>query len=100
MTRVRLVAVALFAALPLAGCGNKGPLILNPEPQEMPEGMVAPTSSIAPPSSATVFPPATSTVFPPSSTTVLPSAATSIAPPSATTTAPPADTDGTPGTPR
>ena len=92
MTRVRLVAVALFAALPLAGCGNKGPLILNPEPQEMPEGMVAPTSSIAPPSSATVFPP--------SSTTVVPSAATSIAPPSATTTAPPADTDGTPGTPR
>ena len=91
MTRVRLVAVALFAALPLAGCGNKGPLILNPEPQEMPEGMAAP-SSIAPPSSATVFPSATSTV--------LPSAATSIAPPSATTTAPPADTDGTPGTPR
>ena len=83
MTRVRLIAVALFAALPLAGCGNKGPLILNPEPQEMPEGMAAP-SSIAPPSSATV----------------VPSAATSIAPPSATTTAPPADTDGTPGTPR
>ena len=56
MTRVRLAAVALFAALPLAGCGNKGPLILNPEPQEMPEGMAAPSASVAPPSSATVMP--------------------------------------------
>ena len=84
MTRVRLVAVALFAALPLAGCGNKGPLILNPEPQEMPEGMAAPASSVAPSSGATV----------------MPAPATTVAPPSATTTAPPADSDGTPGTPR
>ena len=81
MNAVRLVAVALFAALPLAGCGNKGQLILNPEPQEMPPEVAA---SMAPPSSATVAPPP----------------ATSIAPPPATTTAPPADTDGTPGKPR
>ncbi|MUV13424.1 LPS translocon maturation chaperone LptM [Noviluteimonas gilva] len=84
MTRARLIAVALFAALPLAGCGNKGPLILNPEPQEMPEGMAASTASVAPSSSATV----------------MPAPAATVAPPSATTTAPPADTDGTPGTPR
>jgi len=81
MNRVHLVAVALFAALPLAGCGNKGALILNPEPQEMPPEVAA---SMAPPSSATVAPPSSTT----------------IAPPPATTTAPPADTDGTPGKPR
>lgn len=81
MTRVRLVAVALFAALPLAGCGNKGPLILTPEPQEPPPSL--PVASSAP---------AASSVALPSSTT--------IAPPAATTTAPPANADGTPGTPR
>ena len=51
MSPVRLAAVALVAALPLAGCGNKGPLILNPEPQEMPPQMAA---SMAPPSAASV----------------------------------------------
>lgn len=89
MNAVRLVAVALFAALPLAGCGNKGQLILNPEPQEMPPEVAA---SMAPPSSATVALPSSSTIAPPP--------ATSIAPPPATTTAPPADSDGTPGKPR
>ena len=81
MTRARLVAAALFAALPLAGCGNKGPLILTPEPQSPPPEMPMTT---APASDASI---------------VLPSAAT-VAPPPATTTAPPANTDGTPGTPR
>ena len=89
MSPVRLAAVALVAALPLAGCGNKGPLILNPEPQEMPPQMAA---SMAPPSAASVAPSSAATVAPPSPTSVLP--------PPATTTAPPADTDGTPGTPR
>ncbi len=89
MTRVRRIAVALFAALPLAGCGNKGQLILNPEPQEMPPEVAA---SMAPPSSATVAPAPATSVVPPATTTT--------APPAATTTAPPADTDGTPGTPR
>ena len=92
MTRARLAAVALFAALPLAGCGNKGPLIQNPEPQEMPPEVAASVASMAPPSGTTVYPaPAAS---------VAPTPATSVAPPAATTTAPPADTDGTPGTPR
>jgi len=77
MTRVRLIAVALFAAMPLIGCGNKGPLILTPEPQEPPPSMPV-ASSVA----------ANSSIALPSSTT--------IAPPAATTTAPPANADGTP----
>ena len=77
MTRARLIAVALFAALPLAGCGNKGPLILTPEPQEPPPSM--PVGSSVPASSSIVLP-----------------ASTTIAPPAATTTAPPANADGTP----
>ena len=54
MTRVRLIAVALFAALPLAGCGNKGPLILTPEPQEPPPSM--PVGSSVPAASSIALP--------------------------------------------
>ncbi|KGQ17996.1 hypothetical protein LF41_1850 [Lysobacter dokdonensis DS-58] len=81
MSPVRLAAIALVAALPLAGCGNKGQLILNPKPQEMPPEVAAASSSIASP--ATVAPPSPATFAPPE-----------------TSVTPPANTYGTSGTPR
>ena len=80
--RIPLSAALLLAVLPLAGCGNKGPLILAPAP---PEG--APPvegESVAPPSSSTVAPPPEPTAAPPSE---------------APQAEPPSD-DGTTGTPR
>jgi predicted small lipoprotein YifL len=89
MNRVRLVSLALVAVLPLAGCGNKGPLILAPQPQGNP-----------PPMPAATQPAAADTFGLPSATTVVPPSGSTIFPPSATTVPVPTETHGTPGTPR
>ena len=96
--RLRLAAF-LIAALPLAGCGNKGPLTLQPQ-SEAPPPMPAQAASDMLPGAATVAPPAASTVTaPPAASTV-----TAPADPtgsSETVVPPPAEGhDGTPGTPR
>jgi len=84
--RIPLSAALLLAVLPLAGCGNKGPLILAPAPPEgaPPAAMPAEGESVAPPSSSTVAPPPEPTAAPPSE---------------APQAQPPSD-DGTTGTPR
>ena len=61
MNRIPL-AVLLALTLPLAACGNKGPLV---RPGSAPEGLPPAPSSVAPPASSTIAPPAPSTVAPP-----------------------------------
>jgi len=112
MTQIRF-ALLIAVALPLAGCGNKGPLVLAPRPETPPptpgemasQAMATPSTVTAPAdptgSSQTVAP--VDSVLPPAPTTATqPAAPSSVAPPAPSTTAPPpADhTDGTPGTPR
>ena len=87
--RTLLLATLLVAAMPLAGCGNKGPLILAPggagSPPPDPVEVPAEAATVAPAAAATV--PSTMDAEP--------------APESETPPAePPADTDGTPGNPR
>jgi predicted small lipoprotein YifL len=119
MTPIRF-ALLIAVALPLAGCGNKGPLVLAPRPETPPQtpgemasqAMATPSTVTAPAdptgSSQTVAP--ADSVLPPAPTTTQPAAPSSVAPPAPSTTAPPApsttapppadQTDGTPGTPR
>ena len=95
--RLRLAAI-LLAALPLAGCGNKGPLTLAPQPAGPPPSpadvasdAIAPMASVVAPAAATVSPPAYPTQ---SSETIVPPSASTVAPP-------PADeSDDGSGTPR
>ena len=104
MTKLRF-ALLIAVALPLAGCGNKGPLVLAPRPEAPPqtpgerasEAIAAPSTVTAPAdptgSSQTIQQP--SVLPPPASTATQPAAPSTVAPP------PPADdTDGSPGTPR
>ena len=93
--RMLFLATCLVAALPLAGCGNKGPLILAPggagspppDPVEVPAEVV----TVAPAAASTV--PST----PETETDPAPEPAPeSDAPPAE----PPASTDGTPGSSR
>ena len=92
--RTLLLATFLVAALPLAGCGNKGPLILAPGGAGSP-----PPDPVETPVASTVAPAAASTV--PSTleldTAPTPAPEPATEPPPAE---PPVDTDGTPGTPR
>jgi predicted small lipoprotein YifL len=80
-----LIAVLIALTLPLAGCGNKGPLVRPGNPMPPPTDTMPSDSSTALPASSTVAPPADSTVAPP--------AAGSTAPPAEPTTPapPPAD---------
>ena len=72
-----LLAVLLALTLPLAACGNKGPLVRpgNPMPpptDTMPSDTLPappPDSSTAPPAGSTVAPPADSSTAPPADTT-------------------------------
>jgi predicted small lipoprotein YifL len=71
------MAALLVAALPLAGCGNKGPLIRVPDIQGGPPATAPVTvfpednGSIAlPADNGTVMPPSAGTVMPPSASTV------------------------------
>jgi len=71
MNRTRLMAALLVAALPLAGCGNKGPLIRVPDIQGGPPEMPTAPSTVFPEDNGSVVLPAeTSTVMPPSASTV------------------------------
>jgi predicted small lipoprotein YifL len=105
MKRVRLVGV-LVAALPLAGCGNKGPLIRPPAgASDMPGATApAPAGSFAlPPGNATVMPPSASTLAPDTPIQLRDDATDSHDDADATPTPPvdgTQDDDGTPGTPR
>ena len=97
MNRIVLMAALLVAALPLAGCGNKGPLIRVPDVQGGPPEMPAESTSTMPVDSGSIVLPADNgTVMPPSASTV----------PDAVPADVPADVpatgteDGTPGTPR
>ena len=100
--RLRLAAF-LIAALPLAGCGNKGPLTLQPQgespppmPAEAASQALAGAESVAAPAAVTGPPDPTQ-----SSQTVAPPAASTVAPPPTSTVAPPADaSDDDAGTPR
>jgi predicted small lipoprotein YifL len=93
MNRIVLMAALLVAALPLAGCGNKGPLIRVPDVQGGPPEMPAESTSTMPVDSGSIVLPADNgTVMPPSASTV-PDAAPDVAPDTGTE-------DGTPGTPR
>jgi predicted small lipoprotein YifL len=58
MNRLRLAAV-LVAALPLAGCGNKGPLTLAPQTEAPPPTPAQAASEVLaePPSTSTVSAP-------------------------------------------
>lgn len=86
-----VLATFLVAAMPLAGCGNKGPLILAPGGA----GSPPPDPVETPVEAATVAPAAASTV--PSGIELdTEPAPESDAPPAE----PPASTDGTPGSPR
>jgi predicted small lipoprotein YifL len=89
MNRLRL-ATLLLAALPLAGCGNKGPLTLQPQ-SEAPPPTPAQAASEMLPEASTVAPPAASTVTAPADPT---GSSETIVPP------PAEGHDGTPGTPR
>jgi predicted small lipoprotein YifL len=68
MTRARLVACLLVAALPLAGCGNKGPLIRVPDAVDLPPAESAATMPAA--AGTLVFPSDNGTVAPPSASTI------------------------------
>jgi predicted small lipoprotein YifL len=98
----RLAAVLLVAALPLAGCGNKGPLILAPSPQGGPPP-ADPVDSAATKAAADAEQKAADQK---AAEEAEPAGATSVAPPSTSTVAPPPSAepatsdDGTPGTPR
>jgi hypothetical protein len=65
------MAALLVAALPLAGCGNKGPLIRVPDieggPPEMP---AAPATTLPEDNGSIVLPADNGTVMPPSPSTV------------------------------
>jgi predicted small lipoprotein YifL len=100
MTPIRF-ALLIAVALPLAGCGNKGPLVLAPRPETPPptpgemasQAMATPSTVTAPAdptgSSQTVAP--VDSVLPPApTTTTQPAAPSSVAPPAPSTTAPPA----------
>lgn len=66
------LAVLLALTLPLAACGNKGPLVRPGTPARAhasPLGAPAPSEETAPPSDSTVAPPADSTVAPPADST-------------------------------
>ncbi|UHQ20272.1 lipoprotein [Lysobacter sp. KIS68-7] len=103
MTKLRF-AFLIAVALPLAGCGNKGPLVLAPRseappptPGERASEAVAAPSTVTAPADPTG---SSQTVQQPS---VLPAPSTSAQPPAPSTVAPPPpadDTDGSPGTPR
>ncbi|BCT92084.1 hypothetical protein LYSHEL_11080 [Lysobacter helvus] len=84
MKPIRLASLLLLV-LPLAACGNKGPLIPVPKPQTPPEtpvqSMPAEAASTMPAESASTMPAAPATTMP-------------ATPPSAE------DDDGTPGKPR
>jgi predicted small lipoprotein YifL len=98
------LAVLLVAALPLAGCGNKGPLILAPGPSEampIPDPTNTPAETAAENAEQRAADAAAAAA---ASTVVLPAPASTFMPPSPATIAPPPssepDSDGTSGTPR
>ncbi|MCC8362898.1 lipoprotein [Lysobacter sp. A6] len=71
MNRNRLMAALLVAALPLAGCGNKGPLIRVPNVEGGPPEMPAADTTVMPADNGSIVLPAESgTVMPPSASTV------------------------------
>jgi len=102
--RLRLAAF-LIAALPLAGCGNKGPLTLQPQ-GESPPPTASAVATDAHAGAQSVMAPAATSVVAPAAVSGPPDptgSSQTIAPPTASTvTPPPADDadDGTTGTPR
>ena len=99
MNRLRLAAF-LLAALPLAGCGNKGPLTLAPQSEAPPPTPAQAASEVlsAPPSTSTISPPPDPAA--PAVDVQLRDDALDSHDDADATPTPPEENDGTPGTPR
>ena len=88
------MAALLVAALPLVGCGNKGPLIRVPDIEGGPPEMPAADTTRLPAENGSIVVPADN------GTVVLPADSGTVMPPSASTVPDIDNDDGSTGTPR